>query len=243
MHHGELRCSNSIRLPIHSGTKIRISWDAPIQVSPHCHQFMGWSWVYNGIQTWNFGDHTQPISALSKYPRHVNPFFSSPIFGWRSQSLPGKGGQVFLHGKSSNIKGSKKIMQLKLISYLLHQSNNTRHVSNNVSMYHHYRCYNCDIMIASHLKQQRHVDVEKPSFAPSSHLTVPHLQPSAKSPRNLSTWQQDLTVLDDTSLSHILKWNQHLRGLGWLGFNLGWKFHSKDPIQPGKLGWERTSSW
>ncbi len=42
------------------------------------YQFMGWSWVYNGIQTWSFGD--PPHSALSKYKLWFTNFFSSPAW-------------------------------------------------------------------------------------------------------------------------------------------------------------------
>lgn len=119
-----LRCSNSMRLPIHSGTEIRISWDAKssfASLSSIHGMIMGIQWYTNMKFSWLH-------SALSKYPRG-SLFFA--VNGWRSL-LPGKGSPWVvmgkqtccihkLHGKSSNIKGlSKKecsTMQLKLTSH------------------------------------------------------------------------------------------------------------------------------
>ena len=126
---------------------------------------------------------------------------------WQRQPMGGDGETIVLHTQTPREVFKHQRLVKKRMQHNAAETHisHTKQVSNNVAMYHHYRCYNCDIMIASHLKHQRHVDVENPPLSrPSSHLTVPHLQPSAKSPRNLSTWQQDLTVLFVTlRVSHL----------------------------------------
>ena len=82
---------------------------------------------------------------------------------WQRQPMGGDGETNVLHTQTpwevfKHQRLVKKRMQHNAAETHISHS---KQVSNNVSMYHHYRCYNCGIMIASHLKHQRHVDVEK----------------------------------------------------------------------------------
>ena len=157
-----LRCSNSMRLPIHSGTEIRISWDAKssfASLSSIHGMIMGIQWYTNMKFSWLH-------SALSKYPRgslFVRRERLKKSVTWQRQPMGGDGETNVLHTQTpwevfKHQRLVKKRMQHNAAeTHISH----TKQVSNNVSMYHHYRCYKCDIMIASHLKHQRHVDVEK----------------------------------------------------------------------------------